>query len=52
MSDFLLVEVVGGPEMSNNLEAVLLGLRDVASVSVHGEGCCCQHCPHKGNCRD
>ena len=24
----------------------------VLSVEVHGQGCCCQHCPHGGNCRD
>jgi DNA-binding IclR family transcriptional regulator len=24
------------------------GVRDVTD---HGDGCCCQHCPHGGNCR-
>jgi hypothetical protein len=51
MSDFLLVEVTG-PDESNELEAWLGSFPVVVSVSVHGDGCCCQHCPHQGNCRD
>lgn len=49
MSSFLLVEVDGGAEASNALEAELYSRGDVISVSVHGDGCCCSNCPWKGN---
>jgi hypothetical protein len=49
VSEFLLVEVTGGPEDSNQMEAFLQSLPQVASVSVHGDGCCCGNCPWKGN---
>lgn len=52
---FLLVEVdkaiIAMRRLAENAESV--GIR---SVTVHNDehphGCCCQHCPHNGNCRD
>jgi hypothetical protein len=49
MSEFLLVEVAGGAQQSNALEAELYSRGDVLSVTVHGEGCCCSNCPWKGS---
>jgi hypothetical protein len=49
MSEFLLVEVDGESEDSNELEAYLYSLGNVISVSVHGPGCCCKNCPWDGN---
>lgn len=31
--------------------ALAQGVDGVKDVIDHGQGCCCQHCPHGGNCR-
>ena len=52
-SSFLLVEV--DDRVADDLAVSLHGVSGVRGVTVHNEnhpnGCCCQHCPHKGNCR-
>ena len=48
----LLVEV--DDRMADDVAAYLGGagaVIGVRSVEDHGGGCCCQHCPHRGNCR-
>lgn len=51
---FLLVEVE--TDWAHHTEQRLTDLVGIKSVSIHNEnhphGCCCQHCPHGGNCRD
>jgi hypothetical protein len=51
---FLLVEV--DKDWVNHNVARIGEWSSVKSVTVHNEdhphGCCCQHCPHNGNCRD
>jgi hypothetical protein len=51
---FLLVEVE--KDWANHTIRRLPELAGVKMVTVHNEdhphGCCCQHCPHRGNCRD
>jgi hypothetical protein len=54
-SSFLLVEV--DDRMADDVAYYLAqGVNGVQDVAVHNEeyprGCCCQHCPHNGNCRD
>lgn len=53
-SSFLLVEV--DDRLADDVAAYLPAVIGVQGVSVHNEdhphGCCCQHCPHGGNCRD
>lgn len=50
----LLVEV--DARAAAGLENDLMSVTSIRSVSVHNDeypnGCCCQHCPHRGNCRD
>lgn len=49
-SSFLLVRV--DDRMAEDVAAVLAtGFSGVEEVTVHGGGCCCQHCPHDGRCR-
>jgi hypothetical protein len=53
-SSFLLVEV--DDRLAGDVAAYLPAVNGVQGVSAHNEeypnGCCCQHCPHNGNCRD
>lgn len=53
-SSFLLVEV--DDRLAGDVAASLLAVNGVQGVTAHNEdhpnGCCCQHCPHGGNCRD
>jgi Mn-dependent DtxR family transcriptional regulator len=46
---YLLVTV--DDRTAEEVAAVLGRAVGVEAVEVHGQGCCCQHCPHKGNCR-
>jgi DNA-binding transcriptional regulator PaaX len=50
---YLLVQV--NDRLAEDVAAYLLGVNGVQEVSVHNEehpnGCCCQNCPHNGNCR-
>jgi DNA-binding transcriptional regulator PaaX len=46
---YLLVQV--NDRLAEDVAAYLLGVNGVQEVDVHGSGCCCQHCPHNGNCR-
>lgn len=46
---YLLVTV--DDRMAEEVAAVLGRVNGVEAVEVHGSECCCQHCPHKGNCR-
>lgn len=46
----LTVEVEGFAE--GHIRHWLEGQRGVRAVYDHPHGCCCQHCPHGGNCRD
>jgi len=46
----LLVEV--DDRLAADILAYLNGsVNGVKIAYEHGNGCCCQHCPHKGNCR-
>jgi DNA-binding MarR family transcriptional regulator len=45
---YLLVTV--DDQAAEEVAAVLGRAVGVEAVEVHGQGCCCQHCPHKGNC--
>lgn len=46
---FLLVEVTDDPVV--DVADLIKDLYNVEAVYEHGPGCCCQHCPHGGNCR-
>lgn len=50
---YLLVEV--DDRAAGDFLAALGSVSGVLSVTAHNEdhpnGCCCQHCPHDGNCR-
>jgi hypothetical protein len=54
VTTFLLVEV--SKDKAIHMQTELLDTPGVLSVAAHNEqyphGCCCQHCPHNGNCRD
>jgi DNA-binding MarR family transcriptional regulator len=45
----LLVEVDG--RLASEIAVYLQSVNGVEMAYEHGNGCCCQHCPHKGNCR-
>lgn len=46
----LLVEA--DDRMADEVAAWIAGnVNGVTDVSDHGDGCCCQHCPHGGDCR-
>jgi hypothetical protein len=51
-SAFLLVQV--DDRLAEDVFYLLERVNGVERVEVHGNGtgCCCQHCPHGGNCRD
>jgi hypothetical protein len=46
-----LLVTVARPEDMAAIEAFIATIGGVEAVHVHGDGCCCQHCPHRGNCR-
>lgn len=48
----LLVTVSGTPQQARQVEDLIGAMASVTTVYEHGSGCCCQHCPHNGNCRD
>lgn len=48
----LLVEVSADPGRVRQVEDRIASMASVVTVHMHGNGCCCQHCPHSGNCRD
>lgn len=51
---FLLVEV--RDDQAGTAAGRILGIPGVVGSYPHNEdhphGCCCQHCPHSGDCRD
>jgi hypothetical protein len=53
-TEFLLVEV--RKDAVDQVQSYLVATPAVRSVTAHNEdhphGCCCQHCPAGGNCRD
>jgi hypothetical protein len=52
MTAYLLVEVPDEDQAASIAEQIEQGTDGVRTVYNHGQGCCCQHCPHNGNCRD
>jgi DNA-binding Lrp family transcriptional regulator len=47
---YLLVQV--DDRLAEDVAAILSqNFNGIEMVTDHGGGCCCQHCPHRGNCR-
>jgi DNA-binding MarR family transcriptional regulator len=46
-----ILSVEADDRLAPEVSVLLQSVNGVEMVYEHGNGCCCPHCPHRGNCR-